>query len=89
MEYTSIMKNDVWEVVPKPEGKRWLDLSGSTRSSMQQMEAWTITKKASWSRGFHRERELTRWRLSPRWPGIPRSEKSYRWQQRSASMLTM
>ena len=27
----SIMKNQVWEVVSRPQGKRWWDLDGSTR----------------------------------------------------------
>ena len=30
-EYDSIMKNQVWEVVPRPQGKRWWDPDGSTR----------------------------------------------------------
>ena len=30
-EYDSIMKNQVREVVPRPQGKRWWDPDGSTR----------------------------------------------------------
>jgi hypothetical protein len=32
---------------------------------MQQKEAWTSTKRASWPRGFHSKRELAMRRLSP------------------------
>ena len=30
-EYDSIMKNQVWEVFLRPQGKRWWDPDGSTR----------------------------------------------------------
>ena len=38
-EYHSIMKNDVWDVVPSPKGKSVVTSSVYTRSSMLQMVA--------------------------------------------------
>jgi hypothetical protein len=57
-EYNSIMKNDVWEVVPRPEGKsvvtsRWLyKLKHAANDSIGS------TKLALWLGGSHRLREL-------------------------------
>jgi hypothetical protein len=73
-QYASIMKNDVWEVVPRTKGKKVVGSKWIYKARMQQMEAWKSTKPASWPRGFHSERELTMRRLSPWWPGIPQSE---------------
>ena len=36
-KYQSIMKNDVWDVVPRPERKSVVTSNGLTRSSMLQM----------------------------------------------------
>ena len=38
------MKNDVWEVVPKPEGKVCYLPNGSTRQNIQPMEVLRSTK---------------------------------------------
>jgi hypothetical protein len=38
-KYHSIMKNNVWDIVSRPEGKRWWALGGSLRSSMLRMTA--------------------------------------------------
>ena len=38
-EYQSIMKNDVWDVVPRPKGKSIVTSNGSTRLSMLQTVA--------------------------------------------------
>jgi hypothetical protein len=40
-EYSSIMKNDVWEVVAWPEGNQWLAPNGSLRSNTLLMAVWT------------------------------------------------
>jgi hypothetical protein len=70
-EYASTMKNNIWEVVPRPEGKHvWLDPYGYTKSKIRQMEARRSIKRASWPRGFHRKRESIMRRLLPQWPGI-------------------
>jgi hypothetical protein len=58
-EYNSIMKNDVWEVVPRPEGKsvvtsKWLyKLKHVADGSIES------TKIALWLGGFHKLREST------------------------------
>jgi hypothetical protein len=58
-EYNSIMKNDVWEVVPRPEGKsvvtsRWLyKLKHVADGSIEKYRARFV----AW--GFHRLREST------------------------------
>ena len=57
-EYHSIMKNDVWEIVPRPEGKlvvtaRWLyKLKHAVDGSVEKYKAMFVV------RGFHRLRVL-------------------------------
>jgi hypothetical protein len=63
-KYNSIMKNDVWEIVPRPEGKSLVTLGGSTNSSMLQMAALRSTKLVLWLGGSHRLKELTMMRPS-------------------------
>jgi hypothetical protein len=49
-EYVSIMKNDVWEVVPRPEGKsvvtsRWLyKIKHAADSSIEKYKAWFVAR---------------------------------------------
>ena len=43
-EYNSIMKNGVWEVVPRPEGKSVATSEWIYKSSMLQMAALRSTK---------------------------------------------
>ena len=46
-EYESIMKNDVWDVVPRPEDKAVVTSNGSTRSSMDLMELLKSSRQDS------------------------------------------
>jgi hypothetical protein len=64
-EHASIMKNDVWEVVPRPEASQWLGLVGSIRSSMLQITTLRNSKPGSWLRGSLKKRELTMTRHLP------------------------
>jgi hypothetical protein len=86
-EYASIMKNDVWEVVPRLEGKKmvgskWIyKVKHATNVSVEKYKSRFLAK------GFN-ERELTMRRLSLQWLGIPRSEQSYRWQQKRDGKFT-
>jgi hypothetical protein len=71
-EYSSIMKNDVWKIVPIPEGKslvtsRWL-------YKLKYLADGSIEKyKARFGlRGSHRSRELTMMRPSLQLLHIPR-----------------
>ena len=62
-EYDLIMKNQVWEVVPRPEdkkvmGSRWI------------YKVKHATSRALWLRGFHRRKVLTMRRPSPMMPDI-------------------
>jgi hypothetical protein len=58
-EYNSIMKNDVWEVVPRPEGKSvvtsiWLyKLKHAMDGSIEKYKSFFVAQ------GFHRLREST------------------------------
>ena len=45
-EYKSIMNNDVWDVVPRPQKNRLSPLSGSTKSSMELMEVQKSSRVA-------------------------------------------
>ena len=58
-EYESIMKNDVWDVVPRPKDNLLSPRNGSTRSSMEPME---VLK--SYSQDFFPEASLQRKVLS-------------------------
>jgi hypothetical protein len=59
-EYSSIMRNDVWDIVPRLEGKSmWSLLDGSIRSNMKQMAVSRSTKRGSWREGSPRRREWT------------------------------
>ena len=53
-EYTSIMKSDVWEVVPRPEGKSMVTSNDCVRSSMLRMATLRSTKLDLWLEGFRR-----------------------------------
>jgi hypothetical protein len=46
-EHQSIMKNDVWEIVPRPKEKSVVTSSGYIRSNMQQTKAWINIKQGS------------------------------------------
>jgi hypothetical protein len=46
-EHQSIMKNEVWEIVPRPKEKSVELQNGYTRSNMQQTEAWINTRQDS------------------------------------------
>ena len=46
-EYESILKNDVWDVVPRPEDKAVVIRNGSTRSSMDLMEVLKSSRQDS------------------------------------------
>ena len=43
-EYSSIMKNDVWEVVPRPTGKSVVTSRWLTKTSMLLMAMWRSIK---------------------------------------------
>jgi hypothetical protein len=74
-EYNSIMKNDVWEIVPRPKGKsvvtfKWLyKLKYVADSSIEKYKARFVTQ------GHHRLRELIMMRPSHRLLDIPRSSQ--------------
>jgi hypothetical protein len=78
-EYASIMKNDVWEVVPRLEGKKvvgskWIyKVKNATYGSMDKYKSWFMAN------GFPNERELTMRRLLPWWPSISQPEQSNHW----------
>ena len=65
-EYESIMKNQVWEVVPRPEGKkvvgsRWIyKVKHAADGNVEKYKARFVAK------GFHRRRVLTMRRPSPK-----------------------
>ena len=52
-EYASIMKNDVWEVVPRPEGKsvvtsKWLyKIKYVADGNIEKYEAWFVAREFS------------------------------------------
>jgi hypothetical protein len=62
-EYNSILKNDVWEIVPRPIGKSMIDSRWFTRSSMQLMGALKSTRLGLLPEDSLRKRELTMMRL--------------------------
>jgi hypothetical protein len=47
-EYQSIVKNDVWDVVPRPNDKTVVSSKGFTRRSIQWMEVSISTRKYLW-----------------------------------------
>jgi hypothetical protein len=57
-EYASIMKNDVWKVVPRPEGKsligsKWIyKIKHATDGSVEKFKAWFVAK------GFSEKEEI-------------------------------
>ena len=70
-EYKSIMKNDVWEVVPKPEGKsivtsRWIyKIKHVANGSIQKYKARFLVVVS------HRKKAYTIMRHSLQWLGTP------------------
>jgi hypothetical protein len=60
-EYASIMKNDVWEVAPRPEGKRvvgsrWLyNVKHAAYGSMEKYKACLMDKGFSLKEGIDYE----------------------------------
>jgi hypothetical protein len=69
-EYQSIMKNDVWEIIPKPKNK---SVNEFTRLSMQWMEVSINTRQDLWLEGSPSMREKTMMRLFLQLPDIPLS----------------
>eukprot|EP00253_Pinus_taeda_P020043 PITA_20043 len=53
-EYSSIVKNDVWEVVPRPEGKSVVTSIWLYKKSMLQMAASRSSRLNLWREGSHR-----------------------------------
>jgi hypothetical protein len=62
-EYESIMKNDVWEVVSRSDGKSVVTSNGSLRSSMLQMAVSISIRQDLWLEDSLRKRELITRRL--------------------------
>ena len=60
-EYSSIMKNDVWEVVPRPDGKsvvtsRWLyKIKHATGGIIEKSKAWFVAREFSQVEGVDYE----------------------------------
>ena len=60
-EYSSIMKSDVWEVVPRPEGKsvftfRWLyKIKHAADGSIEKFKAWFVARGFSQVEGVDYE----------------------------------
>ena len=52
-EYTSIMNNDMWEVVLRPKGKlvvtsKWLHkIKNATNGSIEKYKAWFVAREFS------------------------------------------
>jgi hypothetical protein len=84
-EYASIMKNDVWEVVPRPEDKRvvgskWIyKVKHAADGSMDKYKARFVAKRFSQREGVDYKETFA--------PvaGILQSEQSFHRQQRRAS----
>jgi hypothetical protein len=63
-EYSSIMKNDVWEVVPRPEGKsvvgsRWIyKIKHAADGSVDKFKARFVAKGFSQKEGIDSVRHL-------------------------------
>ena len=76
-EHQSIMKNEVWEIVPRPKEKSVVTSNGYTRSNMQQTKAWINIRQDSWLEGSPKRREKTMMKPLPRWQDIPPSELLY------------
>jgi hypothetical protein len=76
-EYQSIMKNEVWEIVPRSKNKdvvssRWLlKIKHAIDGSIEKYKAKFV------ARGFFRRKALTMKRHSLMWPDTLRSEPSY------------
>jgi hypothetical protein len=66
-EYASIMKNDVWEVVPRPEGKwvvgsRWIyKVKHVVDGSVEKYKACFIAKGFAQKEGVDYEETFSRW----------------------------
>jgi hypothetical protein len=56
-KYESIMKNDMWDIVPRPEGKSVVTSKWIYRSNMQLMEVSRNTKRDLWPEDSLRWRE--------------------------------
>jgi hypothetical protein len=69
-EYSSIMKNDVWEVVPRPEGKSVVGSRWIYKIKHALMGVWTSSKPALWLRASHRRKALTSVRHLHPWRDI-------------------
>jgi hypothetical protein len=60
-EYNSIMKNDVWEIVPRPKGKsmvdsRWLyKVKHATDGNIEKYKAWFVARGFSQKEGVDYE----------------------------------
>ena len=57
-EYHSIMKNDVWEIVPRPERKSVVTSHWIYKLNMLPMVVWINTRLILWRGGSHRLSEL-------------------------------
>ena len=69
-EYDSIIKNQVWEVVPRPQGKKVVGSKWIYKVKHAADESMENTRRDSWQRDFHRRRVLIMRRPSPLFPGI-------------------
>jgi hypothetical protein len=76
-EYQSIMKNDVWEIVPRPEGKSIVTSKWVYKINMQYMGVSINTRKDSWLEGSPSRREKTMMRHFLQFPDTPLLEPSY------------
>ena len=68
-EYQSIMKNDVWEIVLRPEGNSMVSLRWNYKMKHAQMAASRSTKHDSWPKDSLKKREWITRRLLLQWPG--------------------
>jgi hypothetical protein len=76
-EYASIMKKDVWEVVPRPKDKKvvrskWIyKVKHAVDGSVEKYKARFVAK------GFSQREGVDYARLLPQWLDIPQSEQLY------------
>ena len=70
------MKNDVWEVVPRPDGKSAVTFDGFTKLNMEEMVAWENIRPYLLPKHSLIKKELTMMNHELLWLNILPSEPS-------------
>lgn len=73
-EYQSILKNDVWDIVPRPKEKSVISSKWLSKLSMLQMVALKNIKLVLWLDDSLKRKESNLKKLLHQLPGIPQLE---------------